>query len=72
VPSPGVPVLQRRFAPVTLSSQSTGPEVLLTIRGDEQLPAERRVCRTLALTGLDRLIPIYSTQSEALCSEAVA
>jgi anti-sigma B factor antagonist len=31
-----------------------------------------RVRKTLALTGLDRLVPIYSTQNEALCSEAVA
>jgi anti-sigma B factor antagonist len=30
---------------------------------------EGRVCRTLALAGLDRVAPIYTTRSEALCSK---
>ena len=33
---------------------------------------EGRVCRTLALAGLDRMIPVFSTRSEALCSEVAA
>ena len=33
---------------------------------------EGRVCRALTLAGLDRVVPLYSTRSEALCSEAAA
>ena len=33
---------------------------------------EGRVCRTLTLAGLDRVVPIFTTRSEALCSEEAA
>ena len=33
---------------------------------------EGRVCRTLTLAGLDRVVPVYSTRSEALRGEGAA